>query len=73
MAIQLPELELEKCTGCGECVIKCPTNAVELVDGKAAVVNPEKCNYCAECEAFCRQNAIRCPFEIILVKEDHRS
>lgn len=64
----IPEIELEKCTGCGDCIGQCPTNAVELVRGKAVIVRPQACNYCTECEPFCLAGAIRCPFDIILVK-----
>ncbi len=62
------EIDLEKCTGCGDCVVKCPTHAVELVSGKPVMVRPDVCDYCTECETFCSVGAIRCPFEIILVE-----
>lgn len=64
------EIDLEKCTGCGDCVEKCPGQAVGLVDGKPVVVRPEDCDYCTECEVFCTVGAISCPFEIILVEPD---
>ena len=63
-----PEVNIEICTGCGDCVDFCPTGAVAIVNGKAAVVNPDACNYCTECETICPSGAIRCPFEIVLVK-----
>lgn len=62
------EIDLNKCTGCGDCVVKCPTQAVELVNGKPLVIRADDCNYCTECEIFCIPGAIRCPFEIILVE-----
>lgn len=65
-----PEVELEKCTGCGDCVDKCPSGAVKLVEGKAVVIRPEDCDYCTECETFCPSGAIRCPFEIILLQAE---
>ncbi len=64
----IPEIDTDKCTGCGDCVEQCPTNAVSLVSGKVAIVRPQECNYCTDCEQFCSSGAIRCPFEIILVK-----
>jgi len=64
----IPEKDLAKCTGCGDCVVLCPTNAVELVKGKAIIVRPQDCNYCTDCEALCPSDAIKCFFEIILVK-----
>jgi len=69
----IPEIDLEKCTGCGDCVEQCPTKAVELVRGKAIMVRPEDCNYCTDCEAFCPSGAIKCPFGIILTKLEPQS
>jgi len=66
MAVIL-EIDLEKCTGCGDCVIKCSMQAVELVNGKPVMIRPDDCDYCTECETFCTTGAISCPFEIILV------
>lgn len=63
----MPEIDVEKCTGCGDCVDWCPTGAVALANGKAIVTSPEDCSYCAECETICPAGAIRCPYEIILV------
>ena len=62
-----PEVNLDICTGCGDCVEFCPTGAVAIINGKVAVVKPEACTYCTECEALCPSGAIRCPYEIILV------
>ena len=63
------DIDSEKCVGCGDCVEKCPTDAVELVEGKATIVRPEDCSYCTDCESICFYKAIRCPFEIILAEE----
>ena len=68
MKAALPEIDFEKCTGCGSCVEDCPGGAVEVEKGKVTVIKPEACSYCAECEVICPTGAIRCPFEIILVK-----
>ena len=68
MKVSLPEIDLDRCDGCGNCVEQCPTGVVEIKDGKATIVRPEECSYCTECESFCPQEAIRCPFEIILLK-----
>lgn len=68
MRIAIPEIDRDKCTGCGDCVDQCLTKAVDLVKGKAVIVRPEDCSYCVDCEALCLPGAIRCPFEIVLVK-----
>jgi len=47
----------KKCIGCGECVAKCPVNAITL-EGNKAVINPDLCIGCASCSATCEINAI---------------
>ena len=64
--IALPEVDLERCTGCGDCVELCPTGAAELVDGRMLITRPEDCDYCTECEGVCPFKAVRCPFQILL-------
>ena len=65
----IPEVDLDICTGCGDCVEFCSPGIVGLVNDKATIVSPEDCNYCTDCETFCSLGAIRCPFEIILKTE----
>ncbi len=47
----------EKCTGCGDCVEECPTDAIELKEEKA-VVNEEECVDCGACVDVCPVEAI---------------
>lgn len=47
----------EKCTGCGDCVEECPTDAIEMKDEKA-VVNEEECIDCGACVDVCPVEAI---------------
>jgi ferredoxin len=70
LRMAIPEIDLDICTGCGDCVELCPFGIVKLQNGKAAIVSPENCDYCTDCETFCPPGAIRCPFEIILVKTE---
>lgn len=62
----IPEIDIEKCTGCGDCASACLGEAVDIVEGKAVVARPEDCDYCTECEVLCPEGAISCPFEIVL-------
>jgi len=52
------EIELEKCTGCGECVEGCPGDVYDLVDGKAKVIHIDECHGCHSCEELCESEAI---------------
>ncbi len=60
----LPLIDPRLCTACGECVAICPTQALALVGGQAAVERPGACNYCAVCEALCPEGAIALPYVI---------
>ncbi len=60
------EIDYDKCTGCGDCVSKCPGQAVSMVEGKPLLSRPDNCNYCTNCEGFCPSGAIRAPFEIVM-------
>jgi heterodisulfide reductase subunit A len=46
-----------RCTGCGECTLVCPYQAIALVEGKAEV-NPALCTGCGTCVAACVSKAI---------------
>ena len=65
----IPEIDLDICTGCGDCVELCSSGIVWLVNDKATIVSPEDCGYCTDCETFYPSGATRCPFEIILKTE----
>jgi NAD-dependent dihydropyrimidine dehydrogenase PreA subunit len=61
----LPIIDLRMCRGCAVCVELCPTRAVELRGGQAAVVRPEDCTFCDICESYCPEGAIGRPFQIV--------
>jgi len=65
----LPTIIDDLCTGCGDCVESCPTGALELQAGKAALVRPADCIYCGDCETLCPQGAIALPFAIVFEEE----
>lgn len=49
-------LEEKNCTGCYNCIKRCPTNAIRVRDGKARVIS-EYCIDCGECVRSCKQRA----------------
>ena len=49
-------VDLDKCTGCGKCIPRCPINARRLVNGKAVVL--DHCFGCGTCRVVCEPNAI---------------
>lgn len=67
----LPRLDRNLCTGCGDCIFECPTNALVRVDEKAMLAFPNLCTYCAACESICPVGAIELPYLICTVEESH--
>ncbi len=62
--IDLPEIDLQRCSGCAICVQVCPVSALAMQGDKPIFVRPDQCTYCIICEDRCPQRAIRCSFEI---------
>jgi len=55
------EVNLEKCTGCGDCVKECPYDSIQLknINGEEkAFVIEAACRGCAACAAVCPEEAI---------------
>ena len=46
----------DSCTGCGQCVRKCPTNNIRLENGKP--VWGKECTHCMACICYCPAEAI---------------
>lgn len=51
-------LNEEKCTGCTNCIKRCPTEAIRIRGGKA-VISSERCIDCGECIRICPHHAKR--------------
>lgn len=50
-------IDLEQCTGCGECVEICSPGAISITDGKA-YVDEDTCSGCEVCLDACPEGAI---------------
>jgi heterodisulfide reductase subunit A len=54
--------DIDKCAACGNCVIACPYEAIEIVasEGKRyAKVNETQCKGCGTCVAACPNDAMQ--------------
>lgn len=50
-------INLDKCTGCGNCIDICPVQAISMQD-EQAVINSDKCAGCGVCVDECPNDAI---------------
>jgi len=51
------QVDLKKCTGCGDCLDICPVEAISMDSGKARI-DPETCLECEACARVCPVEAI---------------
>jgi len=51
-------IETNSCVGCGDCLLVCPVDAIQIIDGKA-VIDAKVCIECETCIKSCTYNAIR--------------
>lgn len=49
-------IDAQKCTGCEACISECPSEALEMKDGKAVVL--DTCIDCGVCIPVCPAEAI---------------
>ncbi len=63
---EMPEIEPEKCNGCGLCISVCTCEALVLVENVIQVIETVECGWCLQCEVVCPTGAIACPFEIVI-------
>jgi ferredoxin len=57
----IPLINVQECTGCGNCVEVCPPGALSLREEKARL-REELCEECGFCAPECPVTAIRIPF-----------
>jgi nitroreductase/NAD-dependent dihydropyrimidine dehydrogenase PreA subunit len=53
-----PQVNIDKCKGCGQCVKVCPAFVFELREKKSEVIYGEKCFACGHCWAVCPEEAV---------------
>jgi len=53
------EIDEELCNGCGNCVVACAEGALEIIDGKAKVVNDVFCDGLGACIGECPEGALK--------------
>ena len=56
--VPIPEVDMELCTGCGECERICRYNAIPVIKGTPLVL-PELCHGCGGCTMICPEGAIK--------------
>jgi Pyruvate/2-oxoacid:ferredoxin oxidoreductase delta subunit len=53
------EIDEERCTGCGNCVVACAEGAIEIVDGVAKVIADKYCDGLGACIGDCPEDALK--------------
>ncbi|OWZ84889.1 4Fe-4S binding protein [Natranaerobius trueperi] len=56
---KIVQIDEEKCDGCGLCVPACEEGAIEIIDGKARLVEDKLCDGLGDCLGECPQDAIQ--------------
>ena len=51
-------IDEEKCDGCGNCVLACAEDALQIIDGKAKLISDNYCDGLGACLGECPQGAI---------------
>ena len=72
VAIPVPQVDLERCTGCGQCGQICEFSAIVCIN-KKILTFPELCHGCGGCTLVCAEKAIsEMPREVGVVEEGDR-
>ncbi|MEF8835924.1 MAG: 4Fe-4S binding protein [Candidatus Thermoplasmatota archaeon] len=58
MKREIIKIDHEICDGCGECVKGCPEGALQVIDGKARLINEAFCDGLGACIGDCPKDAI---------------
>jgi len=66
-----PDIDLKKCTRCGECVRRCPSRAIVLDKKENDIgINYDECVFCTLCEEICPAGAVKMTNEFELAEKD---
>lgn len=57
VSVNIPQVDMKRCDGCGECARFCQFNALAVFPGQTLVF-PELCHSCGGCMMVCPQKAI---------------
>ncbi len=52
------KIDVDKCTGCGDCIPNCPEGAIQLIDQKARLISDLFCDGLGACLGSCPVDAI---------------
>jgi NAD-dependent dihydropyrimidine dehydrogenase PreA subunit len=56
---ELPQLNETRCTGCGDCVVVCPTQCLAMDGALPYLIRPRECISCTLCVYICPEDALR--------------
>jgi Pyruvate/2-oxoacid:ferredoxin oxidoreductase delta subunit len=55
---RIVQIDEERCTGCGLCIPNCAEGAIQILDGKAKLINDRFCDGLGACLGHCPEDAI---------------
>lgn len=64
-------LDKDKCKGCINCIKRCPTEAIRVRNGKAAIMS-ERCIDCGECIRVCPHHAKKAIYDSLEVLHNYK-
>ncbi len=64
-------LEYKKCRGCTTCIKSCPTEAIRVRSGKAAIL-PNRCIDCGTCIRVCPHKAVKSVTDVFDVLQNYQ-
>jgi electron transfer flavoprotein alpha subunit len=62
------QFDLDKCTGCGDCVPACPFGLLDVIDDKVSL--QEGCTLCGACQEVCPDDAILIEADAVAPADD---